>query len=169
MDDTQQPVQQQPENAGTQEGAVVTPKETPDALNLAQELLDSLERETKLATERDNYREGMLIAKGKKRGDNPDGDEAPTITDEERIRQIAREEYYSSESAKVKAQQDRTIKELKVALQNRTQVQTTPSGGSEPPQMEKRSPLSPEQLKHLKEVRGWDDKKIAEFEANLKK
>lgn len=121
----------------------------------------------KVSDERDNYRKGMLKAKGK----------LPNDEDEkvDMIRQIAREEALAIQEARLSAEKDDLIKkalrenkELKLALKNKGQVNNASigasSGGLEPGD----NILSDGQVKDLK-ARGWDDKKIASFKENLQK
>jgi hypothetical protein len=82
----------------------------------------------KVSEERDNYRKGMLKAKGKL----PEDEEVDVA---EIARQAARDEILSSEVFKAQQEKDalivamtRELKEAKVALNNRAQVSSSSSG-----------------------------------------
>ena len=59
----------------------------------------------------------------------------------------------------------KTSRELKTALQNRSQISNTSSSGSEKPESVPQF-FTAEQLKDLKS-RGWNDKKIEAYKKNL--
>lgn len=122
-------------------------------LDLAEELVKALERAAKAETDRDNYKEGMLKAKGKLKTDE-------TATDETG----------STDSAAATSGLQpllRRIKELETAAANRTQISTAGQGaGSETTMKVGDNMLSSDQIKAL-QAKGWDDKKIARFKQNL--
>lgn len=125
--------------------------DTEDELNLAEELVKALEREQKLTEERDNYKEGMLKAKGKLKGDEDAGDETKKDSLAPALQPLLRR-----------------IKELETAAANRNQISTSGQGtGSETTLRVGDNMLSADQIVALK-AKGWDDKKIARFKENLK-
>lgn len=123
--------------------------------------------------EKDNYRRGILKAKGKL-PDDPN-EESP----EDTMRRIAREELLNTQSAQAQASKEELVKkmakensELKLALKNRTNI-TVPSGGSAGSEVEPKNEskvLSDVQRRDLA-VRfpNWTEKDYKEFEANLQK
>lgn len=127
-----------------------------------QSRYEALEAEkVRLEAEKNNYRKGMLKAKGK-----ADDDYAEPEEDDERIRRIMREELLNSDAARVQTQQQELIKsllnknkEMATALRNKAQM--TPSGGSsaDDGKPSKDNFWSPEQLADLK-ARGLDPEKV---------
>lgn len=122
-------------------------------LDLADALAQALERETKVIEERDNYKAGMLKAKGKTSAGESAGDETKD----------------SSATASAIEKLLLRNKELELAAANRSQTSTGGQGGStETPFKVGDNMLSDAQLQDLK-GRGWDDVKIARFKFNLQK
>lgn len=129
----------------------------------------------KVREEKDNYRKGLLKAKGKipdVSSDNDGIEDAESMT-----RRIVQETLLSTKEAQLQADKDNALKavlkrnkELELALKNRGQVTDTSSQGSnqEKPEGKKDNTLSNEQLNGLKS-KGWSDKKIEEFKKNLSK
>ena len=110
---------------------VKTPAETPDYEAV---LLDKDQRIARLTTDRDNYRTGMLKYKKLSEADPDD-----KSLDEERVKQMIREEMINSEIGKEQAEKDAIIaviakenKELKKAIQNKSQISNLPGGSSQP-------------------------------------
>lgn len=131
----------------------------------------------KLATEKENYRKGLLKAKGKLPDDDHsvnDGDE----TEDERISRIVNQTLLQTKEAQIQAQKDEAYanlikrnKELETALKNRQQISATSTGSnSEKAQSDIKHDtfFSPEQIQALK-AKGYDDKKIESLKANMKK
>lgn len=124
----------------------------------------------KLSSERDNYRKGMLKAKGKA------GDEDTEETVEDKVSRLVKEQLLETEFSKVTAEKDDLIKktiarnkELEVALKNRTQISSSGAGsGSEQKLTVKDNVLSDDKLKQLKAM-GWNDAKIEAYKKNLMK
>ena len=128
-----------------------------DVAELAEALAKSLAREEKLAEERDNYKQGMLKAKGKAKEDE---------TEEENGTGDKKSE--SNELIGVVKQLLRINQELETAVVNKSQVASTGQGaGSEEKAKVGDNMLSDEQIKSL-QAKGWDDVKIARFKQNLK-
>ncbi len=140
---------------------------TTEEVDYAAEYEKLLAENVKIASDRDNYRTGLLKAKGK----IPNDDEGEL---EERIAARVEEKFLSAKQAEIEAKKDEIVKnlarknkELTLALKNNSKSSTGMTVGTEG-QAVHTSSLSPEQLANLK-GRGWDDKKIKAFEQNLKK
>lgn len=153
------------EGAGSQEEVKKDGAGASDAKELSKEditalteaLKSSLEREKKTAEERDNYKEGMLKAKGKLKSDGAEEDEGADKGKD------------SSELVDVVKQLLKQNQEITIAAINKSQIATTGQGGSSEAKVEVGDNLlSAGQLKDLK-AKGWDDKKIARLKENLQK
>jgi len=166
-------VEKKVETAATQPEVVVTPTATEVDY---EALLATKDAEiAKVREEKDNYRRGMLKAKGKL----PEEDDSSS-NDEDidaKIDRKVQERLLATKEAQFSAEKDALImamakktKELTLALKNRGQV-TSPSGAGsnqEQPEGKKDNVLSNEQILALK-ARGFDDKKIEEFKKNMAK
>lgn len=130
----------------------------------------------KTREEKENYRKGLLKAKGKLPGDtdldDSDPEELETLVDRK-----VNERFLSTKEAQLQAAKDaiiegqsRRLKELEVALKNRGQITSTSAAGSnqDKPEVKTDSYFSPEQIQSLK-AKGWDDKKIEEAKKNMQK
>ncbi len=125
-----------------------------------------------LATERDNYKIGMLKAKGKA----PTETLAPEDeTDEERQRRITREEIANSQIARNNAEREELLKkvlkenkELKLAQANKTPVASATGSHSESAGVSD-TLLTPEQEKYFRGTLKWSDKEIESYKKNLQK
>ena len=102
--------------------------ETPDYEAMLRE---KDERIKKLALDRDNYRAGMLKYKKGKPDEESD--------DEDKMRQLIRDELLNSDLAKAQEEKEALIqtmarenKELKTAMSNKSQMSTLPGGASQP-------------------------------------
>ena len=121
----------------------------------------------KVAAERENYKKGMLAAKGKS-GDDTDE------TEEERIARIVEEKLQGSTEAQLLKQKDdiakralQENKELKVALKNRTQIGASAGQGGGQGGDVKTDFWTPDQLAYFKK-RGIDPEKAKENYLKLK-
>lgn len=122
----------------------------------------------KTRQDRDNYRKGLLKAKGKyEEQDEPDESQ------EEMFRRIAREEFAATREAQLISEKDSLIKqalkenaELKTAIRNRSNMVS--AAGSAGPENEPMIDnfFSSEQLAYFKE-KGWDKAKIERYKKNL--
>jgi hypothetical protein len=119
----------------------------------------------RLARERDNYRKGMLKAKGKK---NPyDDDDEPDM--DEIIDRKVEEKILAKEEDKVRAERDQMVQklaienaELRKAVTNRAQVKGSAGEGANSEELEvKKEFFSKEQLEDLK-AKGLDPEKVKE-------
>lgn len=126
----------------------------------------------KVAEEKENYRKGMLKAKGKLPEESSDNDTPENL--EEIIDRKVQEKFLTTREAQIQAEKDdiqkkslARIKELELALKNRGQITSTSAGGSnqDKPEVKTDTYLSNEQLNALK-AKGWDDKKIEDFKKN---
>ncbi len=131
---------------------------------------EALEAENKRLTgERDNYKRGLLKAKGKIVEDIVDEDP------DEKMQRIAEATVANSRLAEIAREQDDIIRkalkennELKLALKNKSGTPPasigTHVGG---PEVQDTS-VTPEQLAYFK-AQKWDDKKIENYKKNLRK
>lgn len=132
-----------------------------------QLLIEANARIAKIAEERDNYKKGMLKAKGKI-PDEEDEEEGPDV------REIARQEALAvlADTDYVKATTERDTIISKIAKENaelRLALQNKPgtgigSGSNQDTQKVKDNVLSEDQERDLR-ARGWDDKKIEHFKS----
>lgn len=129
----------------------------------------------KVQQEKENYRKGMLKAKGKlPEEDHLDNDKPE---EDERFRRIAREEMLSTKEAQLQADKDATIsalakrtKELETALRNRGQITSASALGSnqDKPEVKTDSYFSSEQIAHFKK-QGKSDEWIETAKKNMLK
>lgn len=122
----------------------------------------------KLSKERDNYKEGLLIAKGKKQ--SVDADEDTELSFEEIAERTVNQRLLKVEEDKVQKEKDdlikqmaKDLKEAKLALKNKIGIATTGAGTGGNQDQEKGSPefWSPEQLAVIKK-KGLDPEKVKE-------
>ena len=119
-----------------------------------------------------NYKEAYLKLKKKKGIEN----EEELVDDDERLREIAREEMRNSRLAEITREQDLIIKkalqenkELKLANLNKSTA-TPPAGTavhSESKPVQSTS-ITPDQMAYFKS-KGWSDKEIERYKQNLQK
>lgn len=134
-----------------------------EELDLAEELVKSLEREQKALQERDNYKQGMLKAKGKLKEQDELDEEDEEVVRKPKAERTAE----SSELVDVVKQLLRRNKELETAVVNKAQVSNTGQGaGSDSTLHVGDNVLSQDQVKAL-QAKGWDDVKITRFKQNL--
>jgi hypothetical protein len=169
------PVENKVEVAGTSTETVATP--------IAIEVVDYeavlAKKDAELAevrTERENYRKGMLKAKGKL-PEEEDLDSSTPEKMEEIIDRKVQEKFLSTREAQLQAEKSAALtallkrnKELEVALKNRGQILSPTGTGSntEKPEGKVDNYLSNDQVNALK-AKGWDDKKIEAFKKNMTK
>lgn len=161
--------EQAPTHTGVETNSQNAPIENANNSVLLSQTLLELEKTRK---ERDNYKTGLLKAKGKLEDD--------TLSDEERFRVIAREEAMRTHESlledKEKGLTENIIKEyqetlkenkeLKVALHTRATLPTANAGGSQNRTDEAiKSFFSPEQREALKKRNPlWTDEMVSQFE-----
>ena len=175
MSETKPAVETKVEVAATpQETKVETPSQTQPEVDYEAELQKKDAEIAKVREEKDNYRKGMLKAKGKL----PEEDDNSSEEDlDSKIDRKVQERLLQTREAQVQSEKDALVlslakknKELTLALKNRGQINTSSGQGSnqERPEGKVDNVLSNDQLASLK-ARGWDDKKIEEFKKNLNK
>lgn len=167
-------VETKTETAASQSETVVTPTTT--EVDYEAQLAAKDAEIAQVRTEKDNYRKGLLKAKGKlpdEEDNSSNGDES----EDARIARIVKEQLLSTREAQVIAEKEVLVqelakknKELTLALKNRGQVSSTTGQGSNEDRAEVKTDrvLSPEQLNALK-ARGFNDKMIEDFKKNLNK
>lgn len=122
----------------------------------------------------ENYRKGMLKAKGKL----PEEDDNSSEEDlDSKIDRKVQEKLLASRESQLQGEKDKLIvdmakknKELILALKNRDQITDNSGSASnqDKPEVKVDKVLSSDQINALK-AKGWDDKKIEEFKKNLNK
>ncbi len=146
------------------------PAGEPSDIDYQKEYQTLLEEQLKTAEERDNYKKGLLKAKGKLPDDELE-------EEDDRIRRIVADTIASTKSAQIEQAKEELIRktladnaELKKALANKEQIPTTTPGSSvdNPPFKTNDQLLSKEQIAYFKS-KGWSDKKIEEYKQNYAK
>lgn len=153
------------------EGQVAAPVQEVDYEALLKQKDEEL---LKVREEKENYRKGMLKAKGKlpddAETDNQDHESVDSL-----IEKKVKETFLSTREAQIQAEKDAAIaalakrnRELEVALKNRGQITSaTPVGtNQEIPVSKVDSYFSEEQIRSLK-AKGYDDKKIERLKQNM--
>lgn len=128
----------------------------------------------KAKEERENYRRGMLKAKGKLPDSNKSGDETPGLS--ELVAEEVKAQLLNTTEARLTAERDelnekilKENRELRIAVANKGGVSNSPVGtGVEATQTPKDQFFSDAQITDLKK-RGWDDKKIDALRKNMAK
>ena len=127
----------------------------------------------KVREEKENYRKGMLKAKGKL----PEDDDLEEESLDDKVSRMVKEQILSTREATVQAEKDALVsslakknKELTVALKNRAQITDTSAAGSNQDKQEvnANSFFSKEQLASFKTM-GWSDEKIEKAKQNMLK
>lgn len=141
-----------------------TASETDDEAVISQ-LLDA---NKKLSEERENYRRGMLKAKGKSESVDDDDEDLDAKIDRKVNERLLNTQWAESQQqlANEAKRLARENKELKKSATNRSQISTTAQGSSVEGTKIPDSSLSPEKLAYLKTTLKWDDKKIEAFKKN---
>lgn len=175
MTDTNNAVETKDEIAATQPTveATVEASEVDYAAILAEKEAEL----AKVQEEKENYRKGLLKAKGKMPVEEYPVDNLDE-TEEERISRIVDQRLLQTKESQLQAEKDAALaavlkrnKELEIALRNRQQI-TASSGGSNSDKPE--TPIkndnffSPEQISALR-AKGYDDKKIEALKVNARK
>ncbi len=128
----------------------------------------------KVQQEKENYRKGLLKAKGKlpeeHQSDADDPEELEALID----RKVS-EKLLNTKEAQLQAEKDQAlkavlkrIKELEIALKNRTDVTSVSANGSnqEKPEGKRDNFFSNEQMASLK-AKGYSDAKIEDLKKNM--
>lgn len=154
--------------------AVVEKKEVSatdtQGVDLAEKLEKTLEQLAKSEEERDNYKRGMLKAKGKTDEDEDDDSEEEKLFKKLEARlKDSETEKARKEAADLTKQLIKRNKEMEEALKNKSQMSGAATGtGTESQLKVGDNQLSEAQLAELKK-RGWNEEKIARFKQNLLK
>lgn len=137
------------------------------SVDLAAEYEALLAENARLAADRDNYRKGMLAAKGKSKVEEPTY-EPEEETEDDRIARKVREVLSQTQAEQARKRQEEIIKqalkenrELKAALQNRSQISSAPASSSKESPEPRDSYFTDEQIAYLKK-RGLDPAKVKE-------
>lgn len=135
-------------------------------------LAEANERITKLADERDNYKRGLLKAKGKL--DEEDLDPSREADIEKMVDAKVKAALLETQYTAAQKERDELLskivkenKELRLAIKNKPGGGTSSGGGSSGPKVSDNI-LSEEQERELRTVRGWDDKKVDAYKKNLR-
>lgn len=152
---------------GAGEAAAAEPSDLEKSLAEKDALIE------KIATERDNYKRGMLKAKGKIK---PEDEDDPEESIDDKVSRLVREQMLDTQFVQAQKEKDDLVKqalarnkELETALRNRSQISTADAGsGSEQKLTVKDSVLTDDQMKALR-AKGWDDAKIELYKKNLRK
>ncbi len=130
----------------------------------------------KVREEKENYRKGLLKAKGKLPEEHQMDSGEPEELDALIDRKVS-ERMLSTKEAQLQAEKDQALKavlkrnkELETALKNRGQITSSSGEGSnqEKPEGKKDNYFSNDQLNALR-AKGYDDKKIEELKKNMSK
>ena len=174
MNENTQAVETKVETAASQPETVVAPITT--EVDYEAILAQKDAELAKVREEKDNYRKGLLQAKGKL----PVDAELDTQQPEELEALIDRkvtERMLSTKEVQLQAEKDQALKavlkrnkELELALKNRGQITATSGQGSnqEKPEGKTDTYFSNEQIQALK-AKGFDDKKIEILKQNMNK
>lgn len=129
-----------------------------------------------IAKEKENYRKGMLKAKGKlPPEEQSDADSSESV--EAIIDRKVQEKFLSTKEAQALTERDDLIKktlkrnkELEIALKNRGQITSPSAQGSnqEKPEGKTDNYFSNDQIQALR-AKGYDDKKIEQLKKNMTK
>jgi len=136
-----------------------------DELEMVSVLLDNLK---KVEAERDNYRKGMLKAKGKISEPEDVEEDLDAKLDRKLEERFAANKVLQAQAAleeKIR-QQAKELKEAKLALANRSQLKSSASISGDATVDVPDNILSPAQLDELKAAK-WSDSKIALLKKNL--
>lgn len=162
------------ENAPTQSEASVT--HNTEEVDYEAIIAEKDRQLAKVNEEKENYRKGMLKAKGKLPEDGQMDNDSPEELDSIIERKVA-EKLLSTREAQIQAERDaamkavlRRNKELETALKNRSQVTSITGIGSNQEQPIGKSDdyFSNDQIKALR-AKGYDDKKIEQIKINARK
>lgn len=138
-----------------------------------KQLADKDDLISKLTTDRDNYKKGMLKAKGKLK---EDGTPEFVETEEEKFDRMFQEKMLDSQLSQALKEKDDIIKssvkrisELETALKNRGGIATAGSGSGSATKVTPKDPVLSEDMIATLKSKGWDDKKIERYKQTLAK
>lgn len=174
MQDETNAVEIQSETAASQTEVVSTQTDT--QVDYEALLAEKDAELAKVQQEKDNYKKGLLKAKGKLPEDyQTDTDEPESL--ENFIDRRVSEKLLDTKEAQLQAEKDMALKavikrnkELETALRNRGQItsQTGEGSNQEKPEGKQDNYFSNEQLQALR-AKGYDDKKIETLKQNMLK
>lgn len=174
MDEVKKEVETKTEVASTQQQEVKKEETGASAVQIdyAAELAKKDAELAKLAIERDNYKNGLLAAKGKL-PEQQVVENQPDI--EALIDQKVSEKLYSEKEKQIQAEKNalledalKKVSELSTALANKQGITTSAGGTSSDNSQPQNQFFSPDQIRDLK-ARGWDDAKIAKAAEKMKR
>jgi hypothetical protein len=174
MENKEKGVEEKVEIAPAQPEVVTTPKVT--EVDYEAILVQKDAELAQVRTEKDNYRKGLLKAKGKLPEEDYSDDNTPENM-EALIDRKVQEKFLSTKEAQIQAEKDSALKavlkrnkELELALKNRGQISSNSGQGSnqDKPEGKIDNYFSNEQIQALK-AKGYDDKKIEQLKKNLSK
>jgi hypothetical protein len=162
MEEEKKPVEAEPQTAGTEAGV----KESDAPSDIEVELAAVRTEKAKVEQERDNYKKGLLIAKGKREDDGtyepePENSNLDDLIDRkvtEKLLSVREQELQKKEQDTI----NRLIKErneLKTALQAKTGMGNSAIGGGTGGPEVQDSTFTKEQLAAMK-ARGLDPEKV---------
>lgn len=167
-------VEEQDQSADSEQKTEKTSNQNTQEVDYEAELARVNSELSKTQEEKENYRKGMLKAKGKLPAEDDNSGEEDL---DAKIDRKVQEKFLNTKEAQIQADKDKLIadmakknKELTLALKNRGQIQNSSGQGSneDKPKVHTDKILSESQLTALR-AKGWDDKKIEEFKKNLNK
>lgn len=170
MEDVTKVVETKTDGATTQQEEVTVKASEVDYEAVLKQKDEEL---AQISKEKENYKRGLLKAKGKLPDESSGDDDVENS--ENVMRRIVREEMLSTKEAQLQAEKDNALKavlkrnkELEVALKNRGQITVTSAGGSneDKPEVKTDTYFSQEQIRSLK-AKGWSDEKIATAKKNM--
>ena len=184
MENVDKAVEAKPDEAANQEEEVKTEEvvdasddsktdikdETPDYEALLEEKDEEI---AKITDDRDNYKQGMLVAKGK--ADPEVYGQEDELDINTLVKREVKEALFDAELTQKQKEKDEILKqalrenrEMKLSLQNKDTISNAPAGaGNEETAPVTDNFLSDNQIRELK-TKGWDDKKIEKYKKNLR-
>ena len=175
MSETTKTVETKVETAVAQPKIEETSSQNTQEVDYEAELAKVNEKLAKTNEEKENYRKGMLKAKGKlpDEDDNSSNDEDIDAKIDRKVQErllATREATIIAEKEALVSSLAKKNKELTLALKNRGQISTTSGQGSNEDRQEVKTDkyFSKEQIADLKK-RGWSDEKIETAKKNMLK
>lgn len=163
------------ENKGVEEVTEIAPTQT-NEVNYEALLAEKDAELAKVQQEKENYKKGLLKAKGKLPEDyQTDNDDSETM--EAVIDRKVQEKFLNTKEAQLQAEKEMALKavlkrnkELELALKNRGQISFATGEGSnqDKPEGKKDNYFSNDQIAALR-AKGYDDKKIETLKVNMSK
>lgn len=173
MDRSNQAVEEPGQNAAIVPGVEANGSQAPEN-DPEVRIAKLLEENAKMASDRDNYKKGLLAMKGKTEQDDLD------LTDPVQLSAYIKAQVAEGVNAtrEAKAQEDlasyakelaRKNKEMALALRNKEGMSGAGQGSGENERSEAQAGyFSKEQVDHFKKL-GWSDEKVKKAEQNMRK